>query len=296
MRALSAIMAAILLFVVFSSVFLVLDGRSDGEEIDGVVYDEAVFQKYADRRYYEAFQTYGGVEDNILIVFLANRANDKYYCITWVGDNLRESVVLLFGDETTDFGMKTVNTVQDYYAYSLDTDFISIVGHMTESVERLSLPSPFITDFDVDLRPESYLINHTEIELDKYAVSASLEEFTRKTGIPMVINVDYMDNVFNAPSFDSDRLVGVVFLVICGIVASVIIYREIAECKRLEGKKLHVPCEEEPKESVGEEKSESEESKEKTDTPKDEPREKKKKQKDSKYGKDYDKSRYNKKI
>jgi hypothetical protein len=133
---------------------------------------------------------------------------------------------------------------------------------MTASVESLSLESSFITDFSIDARPKSYLINYTELDIDKYAVSDSLEEFTEKTGVPIVITLDYMDNVFKKPYQQQSTVFAVLFLLLCGIVVMFIIVKSILKAKRY----------------IKEDDNDS------------------KKRKDTKYGKDYDRSRYNKKI
>ena len=122
-RILSLLIALLWAFGVFGCTFFLVSGTG-GEKIDGVVYDEEIFEEYADKRYKDAFGGFEGVEDNILIVFLANRNADEFYCITWVGENLNTEIVKLFGDKTTDFGITTMATVSGSYESSLDESFV----------------------------------------------------------------------------------------------------------------------------------------------------------------------------
>lgn len=252
-RILSLLIALLWAFGVFGCTFFLVSGTG-GEKIDGVVYDEEIFEEYADKRYKDAFGGFEGVEDNILIVFLANRNADEFYCITWVGENLNTEIVKLFGDKTTDFGITTMATVSGSYESSLDESFVSIIEHMTMSVASLGLDSPFITDFGFSARSDSHFVNDTELDIDKYAVSDALEAFTNKNGVPIVISLDYMDNVFKKPYQQISTALAAAFMLVAVTVTTCIISVSIKKAKR------HI------------------------------------KKDDSKYGKDYDRSRYNKRI
>lgn len=206
-----------------SIVGAIFQPRGDADN-GGIIYDEGTFQQYADMRYSEAFGQYDGriYEDNILIVFLANEAADGYYCITWVGDNVRTEIVDMFGDEYTDFGRTMQHTVQDYYSYSIDTDLIAVMRKMTAYVSELELESSFYKDHEGYERPESYLINYTELDINKYAVGEVLEEFTAATNIPIVIAVDYMENVFETESnIDFGSILA--FLIIAAVMILIIV-------------------------------------------------------------------------
>ena len=297
----------VLLIAMFAA--MLSDAIVTNNETDGVLYDEKVFQKYADSRYKEAFGAYEGVEDNILIAFLANKEADRYYCIAWVGDNIKNDIAVKFGGEGTPFGNTMNATVQQYYEYSLDSDLVATMDHMSSLIYGSSIISPFIKDHSYTNRPESYLINHTEIDIDKYAVSEALVEFTEKTKIPAVIVVDYMDNVFEDASIaDSEMSMPMLVIVAMIGILGFSMYKEIANHKKLTGKKLYVEEDEnadtadntqdksyeneaDDPEEDSEKREPEEEKEEKTERKKDA-----KKKKDSKYGRDYDKSRYNKKI
>jgi hypothetical protein len=139
-----------------------------------------------------------------------------------VGDNVRTEIVDMFGDEHTDFGRTMQLTVQDYYSYSIDTDLIAVMRKMTTYVSELGLESSFYKDYEGYERPESYLINYTELDINKYSVGETLEEFTVATDIPIVIAVDYMENVFETESsIDAGTIVA--FLIIAGVMVLIIV-------------------------------------------------------------------------
>ena len=183
---------------------------------DDIVYDDPVLQAYADEQYRAAFgQSDEKIyEDNLLIVFLANEANDEYYCITWVGDNVHTDIVDLFGNEYTDFGRTMQSRVQKYYAYSIDTDLIAVMRTMTEHVTDLGLNSSFYKDHEGYARPKSQLINHTTIDINKSSVGEALEEFTEATGIPVAITVDYMENVFEKKGVDPFAVIMLIIIAV----------------------------------------------------------------------------------
>lgn len=172
----------------------------NGEQIyvdqNGVFYDEAALQKYADRKYRQYFGTSSAYEDNILLVFLTNEEADGYYTIAWVGDNIDYSISEMFGEysEYGDALYQHINT--DYFGYSLDTDLARVIDDMTKSVEALGLESSFVSESDRTTVPASGFVNMTSFDLTADIVDKSLSDFTAKTGIPCVIVVDYAERVF----------------------------------------------------------------------------------------------------
>lgn len=203
-----------------SIVGMIFQPRGDADK-DGIIYDEGTFQQYADMRYKEAFGQYDAriYEDNILIIFLANEDTDGYYCISFVGKNVCTEIYDIFNE---DFKKTVQLTVQDYYSYSLDADLRDVMHKMTKYVTELGLESSFRNDYEGYERPESYLINYTELDINKYAVGEALEEFTAATDIPIVIAVDYMTNVFETSSnIDAGTIVA--FLIIAGVMIFIIV-------------------------------------------------------------------------
>lgn len=163
---------------------------------DGVAYDEATMQDYANEKYNQYFGNSSAYEDNILLVFLTNEEADGYYTIAWVGDNINYEINEMFG-EYTEYGQalsRYINT--NYFGYYLDTDFAAVIKEMTQSINSLGLSTSFVSESDKSVVPESEFVNFTAFELNADVVDAVLESFTEQTGIPCVVVVDYAERVF----------------------------------------------------------------------------------------------------
>lgn len=187
------IIAAILIISAVSSV-----GSAYSNVVNGgqVVYDEPTFQDYASEQYELAFSAYDGYEDNLLIAFLANEEKDGYYCIAWVGNNVADGINNMLGDETTPFGRLIIaNVNSEYYAYSLDRNLATAVTQLCGEITELGLQSSF-TKPETHANPaRSHLVNYTDMKMTETTVNDALNSFTEETGIPVVIAVDYMENV-----------------------------------------------------------------------------------------------------
>lgn len=189
----------LLLFFAFFTFYLLMP--ADDVTVtyeDGIIYDEATMQDYANEKYMQYFGDSSAVEDNILLVFLTNEEADGYYTIAWVGDNINYEINSMFG-EYTEYGdalSQYINT--NYFGYSLDTDFVSVINEMTQKINDLGLSSSFVSESDKSgVIPESKFANLTGFELSTEIVDAALKVFTERTGIPCVIVVDYAEKVFN---------------------------------------------------------------------------------------------------
>lgn len=182
---------ALMLFSVVSSAFT--NVASGGQ----IAYDEPAFQQYADEQYAKEFVNSKAYENNLLIVFAANEARDGYYCIAWVGDNIRSEINLMFGDETTTFGRTVRGLVNDtYYEYSLDSNLATVIENMGDHIEALELPSSFKKGAPEQSPVPSHMTNHSDLPLTESTVNDALAEFTEKTDIPIVLVVDTTENVF----------------------------------------------------------------------------------------------------
>ena len=190
----------IFIFIIFSALFFLMpDGAvidfSDGVTIQEDIYDEATMQDYANVKYQKYFGNTSASEDNILLVMLTNEACDGYYTIAWVGDNVDYSINEMFG-EYTEYGDALYNNVDEYFGYSLDTDLASVVKEMTQHIEALGLSSSFNWESDRSNLADPKFVNLTTMDLTPEIVNSALQEFTDKTGIPMVIVVDSAERVF----------------------------------------------------------------------------------------------------
>ena len=186
----------ILIFVLFLVMWFLLPNEgvtiNFGEED---MYNEATMQDYANDKYMQYFGSSSALEDNILLVFLANEACDGYYTIAWIGDNVADEINYMFG-EYTEYGDEIYNNIDEYFGYSLDSDLADIVDAMTKHVTELGLESSFYWESDRSNLAESKFINMTSMELTTEIVHKSITNFTDKTGIPMVVVVDSAEKVF----------------------------------------------------------------------------------------------------
>jgi hypothetical protein len=198
----------IFIFIIFSALFFLMPNGavidfSDGVTIQEDMYDEATMQDYANDKYMKYFGNSSAVEDNILLVMLTNEACDGYYTIAWVGDNVDLSINEMFG-EYTEYGNSLYNNIDEYFGYSLDTDLATVVKEMTGHIEELGLSSSFNWESDRSNLAKSKFVNQTTMELTPEIINAALEEFTAKTGIPMVIIVDSAERVFGVEENTTD--------------------------------------------------------------------------------------------
>ena len=207
------IIVLVMLFGIFKYVFGI-NGSDVREWIDDLKYDpsyneeqvyddynygeysESLFQEYTNNKYQEIFGETTCYEDNILVVFLTTDANDGYYTIAWVGDNLNYQVTDLFGNEQTALGEAMTNSISDYHGYSLGSNLAQVVDKMTDDVTALEINSPYKSQADRSTVAESKVYNYSNCEFTEDTVNNSLKNFTEKTGITFCIVVDNETTVF----------------------------------------------------------------------------------------------------
>ncbi len=220
----------ILIVVVFFLSFFgsAFTNVSSGGEIR---YDEATFQKYANKQYAAEFGTSSAYEDNLLIVFLTNEETDGYYTIAWVGDNIKTDITAMFGNEHTAFGRAVLSSINNtYYAYSLGSNLVSVMDIMTDKVTELGLESSFRTKSDHSNMTASHLTNHTQLIVSEQTVDIALVNFTEQTDIPVVIVLDTMENVFGKTIATSD-IIAVVIMIALLVLAIYLIVRAFRKRK-----------------------------------------------------------------
>ena len=196
---LGVIFAPILVIVLFLSVFGGAFSSLLGGGMTVSSYDENTFQTYADTCYAEEFGNSTAYEDNILLVFLRDEECYNYYYIAWIGDHLEPDIRYLFGNNQTALGRAMqANVNQSSYLYSLDTNLAAVVSQMAAQIEAQSQDSSFICN-ENHVQVTSHLTNKTELPVTEEIVNKALHDFTDRTGIPMVIVVDDMVDVFGKP-------------------------------------------------------------------------------------------------
>lgn len=186
------------IFVLFLLIYLFLPSGGGTYESEAItsggrtyLYSEEDFQEFADREYQQAFGDSSCYEGNILLAILTNDEADDYFAIAWVGDEIDPQVREMFGGYTQ-LGEEMNRYVNGtYYAYSLDSDLAAVVEAMTGHVSAVS-GKQTLSDSDVGFW------NYTDLDLTGGTVTGALQEFKEETGIPMVIVVESLEEVFPA--------------------------------------------------------------------------------------------------
>ncbi len=214
-------------------IFLIVGGMLLFSFLDGslVVYNEDKLQSYAYAQYVEEFgapEASDAYEDNLLLVFLTNEAATDYYYIAFVGDNLRDEVADLFGNEYTALGRALGNEIPMDFEYSLSSDLAVVMERMADEVTRVGFATPFYEANDHSGAVESHLTNHTALPLNEATVERGLTAFTEQTGIPAVIVVGSMESVLAVGGGQGGNAMKIalpVIFVIALAVVAVIIFR-----------------------------------------------------------------------
>lgn len=220
---LSMILAPILIIVLVVSVLLSAVSSTVRTTANGgtVLYDEEKLQDYANEQYAGAFDSSTAYEDNLLIVFLVDEEHSDYYYIAWVGDHIATDINYMLGNNQTELGQamsQSINTSS--YKYSLDSNLAQVMETMTAEVESLGLESSFKCS-ENHIQAQSRLKNYSSLELTESTVNDALADFTDATGIPTVIVVEDMEDVFGKTT--SGRTVKTVIVVVVLIFAIVLI-------------------------------------------------------------------------
>ena len=210
-----------ILILVLMLVFAMCNGVTVTQEGHG--YNEDVFQDYANSQYQQVFGS-SAYEDNLLIVFLTDEYCEDFYYIAWVGDHIDSDIRLLLGDNDTALGWAMSRCISyTSYRYSLDSDLALVMDTMAEEISSLGLDSSF-TCTENHSGTASRLVNYSNVELTEQTVNDSLAAFTETTGIPTVIVVEDMADVFGGSETETSISAGSVlmFVLIVGAVAVVV--------------------------------------------------------------------------
>lgn len=178
----------------------------DGGYYEGSVsvdlYDEETFQDFANEQYEKAFGALDSYEDNLLIVFLTAEDRSEYAWIAWVGDHIATDISWMLGDEDTELGEALSQCINDTdYKYSLDSNLADVMRTMTKQIQALNLESSFNCD-EERIDYSSHLTNYSELPMTEQTVNDALVAFTDATGIPAVIVVEDMTDVFGTVTTD----------------------------------------------------------------------------------------------
>lgn len=188
------------LFILFLVIYIMLPaGNTEITFNDSDGYNEELFQDYTNSQYEKEFGSSDAYEDNLLItVLVEDEEYYNFYYIAWVGDHIDTEINWMMGDNDTELGRAMTSSISETnYKYSLDSDLAAVMKTMTEEIQALGLESSFICDED-HAQVKSHLTNHTSLDMTEETVNDALTAFTDATGIPVVIVVEDMDDVFGS--------------------------------------------------------------------------------------------------
>lgn len=178
------------------------DGGYYAESIHADLYDEEKLQDYANEQYEKEFGLLDSYEDNLLIVFLTAEDRYEYAYIAWVGDHIVTDISWMLGNDETELGQAMSQCINDTdYKYSLDSNLADVMRTMTKQIQALNLESSF-NCAEESAQYASHVTNYSEISLTEQTVNDALVAFTDATGIPAVIVVEDMEDVFGSVTTD----------------------------------------------------------------------------------------------
>ncbi len=205
--------AGIMLLSVFGSAF---GSITTGGE---VYYDENTYQDYANQQYAEYFGELEDYEDGLVIVFAVEDVEYYDYAyIAWLGDNIDYEINLMFGARGTKFGNAIESSAinSGSYKYSLDSGIAAVMRKMEQHVTALHLDNNLTCKHDYkDF--DSRLVNKTDMDITPSTVDAALKDFTKATGIPVIVVVEDADEIL-PKYFDWFSVIFAVILIVIAVV------------------------------------------------------------------------------
>lgn len=177
-----------------------------------IKYSDQVGTYYAETNYNDIYGTSSAPQDNMVIVFFANKDCDQYYCLPMAGSNIRKDVASVFAGSESVFGkaMRGRMDLDRGYKYTLDEDLAYILGKAEEKIASLSITSSFKTTSDRGNIIESHIVNNTDIELSG-SLDAAIKSFTEETDISVTVIIDKAESVFGLKTPTSNILFLVAF-------------------------------------------------------------------------------------
>ena len=211
----------ILIFIV-ASVVISLFG-SIGNSISNIsngghfVEDDRQMEKYAMGQYDIEFRSATEYEDNILIVFLVDETRENFYTMAIVGDNIRDEINDMFGNQYTEFGRELTQNLTPRYENTLSKDLRATINGMTDHVVNLRLKSSFYDNEGSPGSYQSHVTNHSTLAVNEQTINSALTGFTEETDIPMVIVIADMDDVFDKRVSGYDAFTVICAIILCGV-------------------------------------------------------------------------------
>ena len=185
-------------------------------------YSDQVADFYRTEAYEDVFENSSAKEDNLLIVYLVNDDGNMFYCMSKLGNNVKENVTKLFGNKDSSFGKVVTDSMDKEFKNTIGSNLSDIIDGMNGEIKKLGLSTPFKESSDKSALAESKLVNKSSLDVSENEVNASLKAFTDETGIPAVVIIDKIDTVFQKkmPVGDIALLVILVIVAVISIVST----------------------------------------------------------------------------
>ena len=182
-----------IIFPLFSGVIMMLSFLPD--LIGRPSYDANDFQDYCYEIYYDEFSSYGAKEDYLLLV-IATEDYDyyDYYYMAFAGKHISPDVKNMLGDNYSELGRAFSTYINSTsYKYSLDGDIAAALDKVSNAVSK---QSDIYTCEENHSQYQSRFENETSLNLDAEVLNSAVKSFTDETGIPMLLIVDDINNVY----------------------------------------------------------------------------------------------------
>lgn len=186
-------------------------------------YDEMTLQNYADEQYAKYFSDSACYEDNLLIVFLTAEDCYDYYYIAWVGDHIDMNINYMMGDNDTELGRAMSENINaSNYKYSLDSNLAAVVNSMAKQIQNLGLENSLSCGTN-HVAVTAQLVNNTELPMTQSTVDDALENFADVTGIPVVVVVEDMEDVFGSNALSTNSSGSVLSILPVLVIVAIVI-------------------------------------------------------------------------
>lgn len=205
-------------------------------EEEGIEKDE--LQQYGTEKYYEIFGSSSAIEDNILLIFLADEELDDYSTMGIVGANVTYYIRVMFEDGEDYYDAVYDNFDYDDFADYLTMGFGNVIGIMTDAITDHGFYSSFNTNSNRSSLVPSGVINQTALTLDESYITDKLEHFTEMTEIPCVLLIEYEQNVYSEFETVFDDIGIALFILMMLLIPATIIVAIITFLNSVGGKQI----------------------------------------------------------
>lgn len=175
-------------------------------------YEDSDFQDYCHEIYYDEFSNYGATEDYLLLVIATEDFNYyDYYYMAFAGDHISSDVRNMLGDNYSELGRAFSTYINSSsYKYSLDVDIVAALNKVSNTI---SSRNDIYTCKENHSQYQSRFENRTSIELDAEQLNQATKSFTDKTGIPILLIVDEINNVYEIVH-SAEAIIAPIFIII----------------------------------------------------------------------------------